>query len=95
MAGTDANAAPGSPAPIQHGKGLHDELALLVAAGLSPVEALRAATVVPADLFGLQDRGAVLPGRRADLVLVDGDPTHEITNTTAIRGVWIKASKIR
>lgn len=54
VAGTDANAAPGSPAPIRHGEGLHDELELLVGAGLSPVEALRAATVVPAGLFALQ-----------------------------------------
>lgn len=95
VAGTDANAAPGSPAPIAHGKALHDELVLLVAAGLSPVEALRAATVLPARLFDLSDRGAVSAGLRADLLLVDGDPTRDITATAAVQGVWVAGTQVR
>ncbi len=95
VAGTDANAAPGSPAPIAHGKALHDELALLVLAGLSPLEALRSATVLPARLFELPDRGAVTAGLRADLLLVDGDPTRDITATAAVRGVWIHGTQVR
>jgi hypothetical protein len=60
----------------------------LVAAGLKPTDALAAATSVTADAFGLRDRGRIAPGRRADLVLVDSDPTTEITATRKIAGVW-------
>lgn len=95
VAGTDANAVPGSPAPIPHGSGMHDEQALLVAAGLSPTQALRAATALPAALFDLPDRGTIRPGQRADLLLIDGDPTSEITATTAIREVWVSGRQIR
>jgi imidazolonepropionase-like amidohydrolase len=88
LAGTDANAAPGSPSPVEHGASLHEELELLVDAGLSTVEALRAATELPAKHFGLTDRGAIRPGLRADLVLVDGDPVADIRATRAIARVW-------
>lgn len=88
FAGSDANSSPGAPAAVAHGEGLHEELRLLVDAGLSPVEALRAATSAPASYFGLTDRGEIAPGRRADLVLVDGDPTTDINHTRDLRGVW-------
>jgi imidazolonepropionase-like amidohydrolase len=61
---------------------------LLIEAGLSNVEALRAATVLPAQHFGLHDRGVIEPGRRADLVLIDGDPIADIRATRQIRRVW-------
>lgn len=95
LAGTDANQAPGSPAQIRHGEALHDELALLVEAGLTPVEALRAATVLPADYFGLRDRGVIEAGRRADLLLIKGDPTRDIAATRTIRGVWVAGVQVR
>ena len=71
-----------------HGLSLHAELAALVDAGLAPADALTAATAVPAAHFGLHDRGRLAPGHRADLVLVDGDPTADITATTRIVAVW-------
>ena len=83
LAGTDA----GNPGTA-HGASMHGELALLVRAGLSPGEALAAATSVPARRFGLADRGRIAPGLRADLLLVDGDPTTDITATRAIAGIW-------
>ena len=95
LAGTDANSAPASPAQIQHGKAFHDELGLLVEAGLTPVEALRSATVVPAEYFGFTDRGVIEAGRRADLLLIDGDPTQDIAATRAIRSVWVAGVKVR
>ena len=88
LAGTDANTAPGAPAAVPHGSSLHRELELLVEAGLSTREALRAATVLPARYFGLADRGVIAPGLRADLVLIDGDPLADITATTRIARVW-------
>jgi imidazolonepropionase-like amidohydrolase len=88
LAGTDAFSAPMLPVPVAQGASLHHELALLVAAGLSETDALRAATELPARHFGFPDRGAVREGLRADVVLVDGDPTRDITATAKIRGVW-------
>ena len=88
LAGSDAFAAPLLPEPVRHGESLHHELALLVEAGLTPPEALRSATVLPARHFGLTDRGAVEPGLRADLVLLDGDPLTDITATRRIARVW-------
>lgn len=83
LAGSDA------PNPgTAHGASLHRELELLVAAGLAPEAALAAATSVPATSFGLGDRGQVLQGKRADLVLVAGDPAKDITATRAIVAVW-------
>lgn len=90
VAGTDANNAPAVPFSPKHGESLHDELALLVGAGLTPVEALRSATVLAASLFRLRDRGAIEPGLRADLVLIDGDPTADISVTRNIRQVWVE-----
>ncbi len=95
LAGTDANQAPASPAPIQHGEALHEELGLLVETGLTPVEALRAATVVPAEYFGFTDRGVIEAGRRADLLLIEGDPTQDIAATRAIRSVWVAGVQVR
>src|SRR6185436_983345 len=83
LAGTDA------PNPgTSHGAALHRELEFLVEAGLSPAEALAAATSVPAKAFHLEDRGRIAPGLRADLVLVAGDPTRDITDTRAIVRIW-------
>lgn len=81
----------GSDAPnpgTAYGATLHEELALLVTAGLSASAALIAATSAPASRFGLTDRGRIAVGARADLLLVDGDPTVEITATRRIAGIW-------
>ena len=83
LAGTDA----GNPGTT-HGASMHGELELLVRAGLTPTEALAAATSVPARRFNLGDRGRIAPGQRADLVMVDGDPTRDILATRAIARVW-------
>jgi imidazolonepropionase-like amidohydrolase len=83
LAGTDA------PNPgTSHGVSIHRELELLVRSGLTPQEALASATSVPAAAFHLDDRGVVAAGRRADLVLVKGDPTQNILATREIISVW-------
>lgn len=63
-------------------------------AGLAPVDALRAATSVPARRFGLTDRGRIAQGLRADLVLVDGDPTTTIADTLNIRHIWRRSTHL-
>jgi imidazolonepropionase-like amidohydrolase len=69
---------------------LHDELALLVDAGLSPLAALQAATFNAAKFTGAVDRyGAVAAGKAADLVLLDADPLADIHHTTRIRTVFL------
>ncbi|MEA2416005.1 MAG: hypothetical protein QOI58_2662 [Thermoanaerobaculia bacterium] len=83
LAGTD------SPNPgTAHGASMHRELELLVKAGMTPIEALTAATSLPAKHFKLNDRGRIAAGLRADLLLVDGDPTTDIMATRNITGVW-------
>ena len=70
------------------GFSLHDELALLVGAGLTPAEAIRTATINPARYLGKQaSQGTVQAGRVADLVLLDGNPLQDITMTTKIGAV--------
>jgi len=88
LAGTDANDVPGHAAAVVHGASMHLELELLVRGGLSPRDALRAATSVPADVFDLPDRGRIAPGARADLLLVAGDPLTDVTATRDVLGVW-------
>ncbi len=95
LAGTDAYQGSAAPASIQHGEAFHDELELLVEAGLTPIEALRAATFIPAAYFGFTDRGVITAGRRADLLLIEGDPTQNIATTRAIRNVWVAGVQVR
>jgi imidazolonepropionase-like amidohydrolase len=83
LAGSDA------PNPgTGYGVTLHGELALLVSAGLTPVQALVSATSAPAAAFHISDRGTIAPGMRADLVLVAGDPTEHIGDTRKIVSVY-------
>jgi imidazolonepropionase-like amidohydrolase len=70
------------------GFSLHDELALLVQAGLSPMEALQSATLNPARFLGKQkELGTVEKGKIADLVLLEANPLEDIRNTTKINSV--------
>lgn len=89
LAGTDA-ANPG----VAPGASMHGELALLVEAGLSPLDALRAATSNVAKGFRLRDRGRIAAGLRADLLLVNGDPTVDIVATRDIVGVWHRGAPV-
>lgn len=84
MAGSDTGGNP----HLVPGFSLHEELALLVEAGLSPMDALRTATSNPAEFMGLgEDLGTVEPGKVADLVLLAADPLADIRNTRTVAGV--------
>src|SRR6266487_3727004 len=81
MAGTDGPLAQAGPA-------LHDELALFVKAGLSPMQALQAATRNPAEFMGrLRDFGTVERGKIGDVILLDANPLVDITNTRRVTAV--------
>jgi hypothetical protein len=86
LAGTDGGAPVMTVEPP--GFALHLELTMYVSEGLTPLEALQAATINPAKLLhGTDSLGTVAPGKLADLVLLDADPLQNITNTTLIRAV--------
>jgi imidazolonepropionase-like amidohydrolase len=69
------------------GSSLHYELRELVAAGLTPQEALQTATENAAEFLSRKDTGMIAAGRRADMVLLDADPSQDIANTQKISGV--------
>lgn len=83
------------------GYSVHDELALLVASGLTPYEALATGTRNVATFFGAEDvYGTVEQGKDADLLLLGANPLEDITATTDVRGVmvrgrWLPAEEIR
>jgi imidazolonepropionase-like amidohydrolase len=90
LAGTDA----GGSIPMTPGWSLHDELQLLVGAGLTPYEALRAATANAGEFFARYFHagasGTITPGARADLVLLNANPLVDIRNTRKIEGVVLR-----
>jgi len=90
LAGTDA------PNPgTAHGISLHGELELLVDAGLSETQALRAATSNVAKAFKLTQRGYIKRNMKADMVLVSRDPAQDITNTRSIVNVYKNGYEIK
>jgi imidazolonepropionase-like amidohydrolase len=89
LAGTDA------PNPgTTYGASLHGELELYVKAGLSPTQALIAATSAPAAAFHIPDRGRIAPGLRADLLLVSGHPDENILATRNIVAVYKAGNEV-
>ena len=90
LAGTDA------PAPgLAYGASLHKELEHLVDAGLTPTAALAAATSAIARAFRLNDRGRIRTGMRADLLLVDGDPSKQIRDTRNVVAIWKRGVRVQ
>jgi len=91
LAGADAQSG------VFPGPALHRELALLVACGLTPAEALRAATGEAARFVADDpdpEFGIIAEGKRADLILVEGDPTADITGTERIREVFQRGVRL-
>jgi hypothetical protein len=94
LAGTDAM----NPSVVP-GFSLLDELGDLAAAGLTPYEAIKTATSNPAEFLNSKDFGTVAVGKRADLILVEGDPLRDVNNVrrqagVVLRGRWLSAADI-
>jgi imidazolonepropionase-like amidohydrolase len=90
IAGTDG---PGL-GPTLPGYGLHSEMELFETAGISPLDALRAATITAAEaLHAQQDLGAIEPGKFADMVIVEADPLRDIANTRRVYRV-VKSGEV-
>lgn len=87
--GTDTGVEPGHT----FGSGEHLELARWVQLGLSPSEAIVAATQRPAELMGLKDSGTLAVGKRADFVVLDANPLENIRNTRQILDVYLEGVK--
>ena len=83
LAGTDSGGVP----YLHYGFSLHDELALLVEAGFTPMQALEAATREAAEFLGLADLGTIETGKQARLVLLSANPLTDIHNTQRIEAV--------
>jgi hypothetical protein len=79
---------------VPHGLGLHRELEALVELGLSPRDALSAATLEPALLFGWEDLGQIAAGFAASLVVLEADPLADIRNTRRIEAVFVNGAMI-
>ena len=91
LAGTDSACEGGLP-----GFSLHEELRLLAESGFTPLEALRTATVNPAKFIRREkDLGTIEQGKLADLVLLDGDPLADISNTRKINAVVVNGRLLR
>ena len=72
----------------------HRELKLLNDSGLTPLQAIQTATKNAAALLHLDDRGVIAPDKLADLLLVDGDPSKDITAIDNIDTVWRRGKKV-
>ncbi|MDR6936087.1 amidohydrolase family protein [Luteibacter sp. 3190] len=72
----------------------HRELALMVDAGLTPLQAIHVATQRAAALLRLDDRGVLANGKRADFVVLDDDPSKDIEATTTIHAVWERGQQV-
>jgi imidazolonepropionase-like amidohydrolase len=88
--GTDTGIHPGHT----FGSGEHLELARWVQLGLSPSDAIVAATSRPAELMRLDDMGTLAVGKRADFIVLDANPLDDILNTRRIAAVYLDGAKL-
>ncbi|MEM6641462.1 MAG: amidohydrolase family protein [Bacteroidota bacterium] len=80
---------------INYGSSIYRELELLVASGLSELDALKSATSNPATYFDLKGLGRLAPGEEANFILVAGDPTTNISDIRNIESIWIQGKNIK
>jgi imidazolonepropionase-like amidohydrolase len=94
LAGTDAVGPIAPNITLPFGETMHRELQYFVEdVGMSPAEAINAATKVAAKYHRLHDRGVICEGMRADFMLLGSDPLVDIKNTRDLKGVWVEGRK--
>lgn len=89
LSGTDA-----PNAGTTHGMSLHDELVIMVEAGMTPTQAIHSATGAVSDMFKLSNVGKLLPGFHADMILLSEDPREDIKHTQTIMRIWLSGIDI-
>ena len=94
LAATDANTGSYAPA-VAYGTSMYREMELLVQAGMAPIEVLASATRKIAEVFSIDDIGTVEEGKKAVLILIEGKPNINITDTTKIKQIWIDGKEIK
>lgn len=92
LAGYDANCSP--MALVPHGENIHYELELLMEAGLTNIEALRAAISLPSRYFSPEDRRVFEVGKKADLVLVNGNSVEDLQVKSLVKRIWFGSVKV-
>lgn len=93
LTATDANDGSFAP-PVDYGVSMHRELELLVRAGMTPCEALAGATRLVAEAFGIASFGTVRQGQKANLLLIQGSPNKNISDTAKIKQVIINGEPV-
>lgn len=93
LAATDANDGTYSLA-VAYGTSLHYEMELLVRAGMTPIEVLTSATSNVTKVFGIDRLGMIAAGKKAVLLLIEGRPDKNITDTKKIKQIWIDGQPI-
>ena len=84
----------GTDSSNEVGWNIHSELADMVGSGMSPAQALTAATKTAAEIVGLDQLGAIAPGKSADFVVLNGNPLESIANTRHISRVFLRGKEI-
>lgn len=94
LVGTDA-APEDEGGVVTWGVGIHEEMGLLVDAGMSNEDVLRGATSLTAEYFNLTDRGVIKPGMRADLLLLSHSPLDDIYNSDTVVQIWTAGTPVK
>jgi len=94
LVGTDANNSTFVPA-VEHGSSMFVEMEMLADCGIPAIDVLKGATSLNADVFGLEDRGRIAPGKAADFILVKGRPDKNISDIRKIEKVFIDGKIVR
>lgn len=93
LAGTDANIGSYAPA-VEYGSSMHREMQFLSECGLTPVEVLASATGNVSKTFGIDGQGTIAEGKKAVVMLVEGRPDKNISDTGKIKQIWIDGQPI-
>lgn len=93
LAATDANNGSFAPA-VEYGSSMHEEMIFLAESGLSPIEVLKSATSNVAEVFNIDSIGEISAGKKANLLLIEGNPNEKISDISKIKQVYIDGNTV-